>query len=256
MPLHRPFITFLDGTAAVGRSALVAGRILGGIPRLHPKELSRSLVHFGYDTLPLALVVAAVVGTTGVLQTMLYVQRFGARGLLGWAGGYAVLWEFGPLVLGLLLAARVGARNAAELATLQVGGQLEGLAGVALDPYALLLAPRAVAMVFASLCLAAVSFVVAILFEVFAAFVLLRIPGAAFVQSVAGMLGPTDIAAGMIKVTVFAAASALISCSAGIAARGGARAVGDATAASVVRSAAAIFVLDFALTSLLERWFL
>jgi phospholipid/cholesterol/gamma-HCH transport system permease protein len=64
-----------------------------------------------------------------VLQSALYVERFGARAFLGWASGYAVLWEFGPLLLGLVMAARLGARNAAELATMQVGGQIEGLRG-------------------------------------------------------------------------------------------------------------------------------
>jgi phospholipid/cholesterol/gamma-HCH transport system permease protein len=40
----------------------------------------------------------------------------------------------------------------------------------------------------------------------------------------------------------------------GLAAKGGARAVGQAAASAVVRSCAAIFVLDFLLTSLLSGW--
>src|SRR5512140_1885987 len=238
--------------SAGGRAGIVCARILVALPRMSPRATLRALAHFGYGSLPLALLVAAIVGTTGLIQVAVYVQRMGARSLLGWAGSYAVLWEFGPLVLGLLLAARVGARNAAELATLQVGGQLEGLAGVSLDPYALLLAPRFVAMALSAAILAAVTFLVAICLEIVAADVLLEIPPGVFLQSLAGMLSGNDIAAGVAKVVAFALATGVISITAGISASGGARAVGQAAASAVVNSSGAIFLLDFALTPLLD----
>ncbi len=237
----------------LGRAALVWARATTRLPSMNSRELLRSSVQFGTATLPLALVVAAVTGATAVLQTSLYVQRFGARGFLGWAAGYAILWEFGPLILCLLAAARVGARNAAELASLQVGGQLEGLAGVSLDPYALLIAPRMVALCASVLGLSLVTFLVAILFEALAAFLTLGIPLGAFFQSLAGMLSGKDLLAGLIKCGVFATAIAVLSSAAGLSARGGARAVGQAAAAAVVQSAGSIFLLDALLTPLLDR---
>ena len=111
------------------------------------REVLRGFVRFGWDSLPLTAMVAVLTGITVIVQTTVFVQHFGARGFVGWAGGYAVMWEFGPLLLGILLAARAGARNAAELALLEVGGQLEVLRGVALDPYALLVAPRVISLV-------------------------------------------------------------------------------------------------------------
>ncbi len=245
----------IAAAAGLGRTARLAFRAALRLPRMSVHELLRSLVHFGYETLPLCLIVAAITGATAVLQTTIAVGRLGARGLLGWAAGFAVLWEFGPLVLSLMLAARVGARNAAELATLRVGGQLEGLAGVALDPYALLVAPRVVGLVVASVFLAFVTFLVAIVLEAAAAYATMRIPTGAFYQSFSGLLSTRDLAAGMTKVTAFAAAIAIISTGSGIEARGGARGVGQAVASSVVQSSAAIFVLDFALTPLIDRVF-
>jgi phospholipid/cholesterol/gamma-HCH transport system permease protein len=221
---------------------------------LNRRELARELVHFGHGSLPLAVGVATLTGATVVLQTRLYVERFGARAFMGWAAGYAVLWELGPLLLGLLLAARVGARNAAELATLTVGGQIEGLRGVSLDPFGLLVAPRVVALIVSSLTLSSVAFGVAIAWEAAAARLTLALPLKAFWANFSDMLSPKDLLGGVIKALAFGIAIALISTTIGLRATGGARAVGQAAASAVVSSCATIFALDFLLTPLLTRW--
>jgi len=55
------------------------------------------------------------------------------------------------------------------------------------------------------------------------------------------------------KTTAFGLAIAVVSTAAGLRASGGARGVGQAAAAAVVTSCAAIFALDFLLTPLLAR---
>ena len=127
-----------------GANALVFGRTLLYLPRLDLGELSRALVLFGYRSLPLSLGAATLIGATVVLQAGVYATKFGARLYTGWAAGFALIWEMGPLLLGLVMAARIGARNAAELALLTVNGQIEGLRGISLDPFRILVAPRVV----------------------------------------------------------------------------------------------------------------
>jgi phospholipid/cholesterol/gamma-HCH transport system permease protein len=210
-------------------------------------------VQFGWGSLPLTLAIAALTGATVVLQTSLYVQRFGARAFLGWAAGYAVLWEFGPLLLGLVMAARLGARNAAELATMQVGGQLEGLRGIGLDPFAVLVAPRVVAMAASVTSLSTLTFLVAVIFESLAAYFTLALPVRAFFYSFEDLLHPIDVLGGVVKSGAFGLAIALVSTAVGLRARGGARAVGQAAAGAVVLGCAAIFLLDFLLTTTLTR---
>ena len=244
----------LDAVRAVGALALVLARTVLGLGRMDRRELARGLVQFGWGSLPLAVATAALTGATVVVQTALYVERFGARAVLGWAAGYAVLWEFGPLLLGLVMAARLGARNAAELATLQVGGQLEGLRGIGLDPFALLVAPRVVAMTVSMSSLSALTFLVAVLFEAAAAFFTLGLPVRAFFASFQDMLHATDVLGGMVKASAFGLAISVVSTAVGLRAQGGARAVGQAAAGAVVQGCAAIFVLDFVLTTTLARW--
>jgi phospholipid/cholesterol/gamma-HCH transport system permease protein len=251
-------------TASLGRRGLSAARGAGALAvdmaktasalrDVRRRDVSREVVRFGAESLVLALGVAVVTGITVVAQTTLYVQRFNARLLLGWAAGYAVLCEFGPLLLGLFLAARVGARNAAELGTLNVGGQLEGLRGISLDPFALIVAPRVVGIVISTATLSALAFAAAVLCQVIAAYALLGLPIRVFLSSFADMLRTSDLLTGLIKANAFGLAVALLSTSVGLRAEGGARAVGAATARAVVYCCAAVFFLDFALTSLLAK---
>lgn len=242
-------------TRLVGANALVVGRTLLHLPRLNMGELSRALVLFGYRSLPLSLGAATLIGATVVLQAGVYATKFGARLYIGWAAGFALLWEFGPLLLGLVMAARIGARNAAELALLTVNGQIEGLKGISLDPFRILVAPRVVASVLSVLSLTTITFVVAIGWEAVAAYFTMDMPVRIFFQAFSDMLRWGDLAGGVLKTTAFGLAISVVSTAAGLRASGGARGVGQAAASSVVMSCAAIFTLDFLLTPVLARLF-
>jgi phospholipid/cholesterol/gamma-HCH transport system permease protein len=246
----RSVLALVRATGALG---LVTGRALGGLPSLERRELLRCLSLYGHGSLRLTIAVAAIAGATVVLQTSLYVQTFGARTHLGWAASYAMLWEFGPLLIGLLMAAKVGARNAAELASLSIGGQLEGLRGISLDPYGLLVAPRVVATVLSVLGLSVLAFAVGIASEALVGYLALGLPVRVFLGTAAEMLGWKDLLGGVIKAACFGLVIALVSTTVGLRANGGARGVGRAASSSVVYSAAALFLLDFSLTLSLTK---
>lgn len=237
----------------VGANALVFGRTLLHLPRLNLGELGRAIVLFGYRSLPLSLGAATLIGATVVLQAGVYAIKFGARLYIGWAASFSLLWEMGPLLLGLMMAARIGARNAAELALLTVNGQIEGLKGISLDPFRILVAPRVVASLFSVLALSTTTFFVAICWEVVAAYFTLDLPVRIFFQSFSDMLRWGDLAGGVTKTTAFGLAISVVSTAAGLRASGGARGVGQAAASAVVTSCAAIFILDFLLTPMLAR---
>ncbi len=237
----------------VGANMLVFGRTLLHLPRLNLGELSRAMVLFGYRSLPLSLGAATLIGATVVLQAGVYATKFGARLYTGWAAGFALMWEFGPLLLGLVMAARIGARNAAELALLTVNGQIEGLKGISLDPFRILVAPRVVASVLSVLFLTTTTFMVAIGWEAIAAYFTLDLPVRVFFQAFSDMLRWGDLVGGVAKTTAFGLAISVVSTAAGLRASGGARGVGQAAASAVVTSCAAIFTLDFLLTPVLAR---
>lgn len=238
-----------------GALGLVLGRTLLHLPRLSSRELMRSVVLFGYRSIPLALLAAMLIGSTVVLQAGIYADKFGARLYTGWAAGYALMREFGPLLLGLVMAARIGARNAAELALLSINGQIEGLRGISLDPFRLLVAPRVVGSALAITALGSITFLVAVIFEAIASYFSMRLPVRVFLTAVDEMLRTSDLLGGLAKTFAFGVAIALVSTVSGLRAKGGAAGVGRASAAAVVASCAAIFTLDLLLTPFFTRFF-
>jgi phospholipid/cholesterol/gamma-HCH transport system permease protein len=65
------------------------------------------------------------------------------------------------------------------------------------------------------------------------------------------MLEPGDLTQGLVKSLVFGFSVALIACRHGFYASGGAVGVGQATTRAVVWSVVGVFVLDYAITSIL-----
>jgi phospholipid/cholesterol/gamma-HCH transport system permease protein len=243
----------LTGLKLVGQTLLLTGRLVRALPHLNWGELRRALLLFGYQSIPLAIGTACLIGATVVLQAGVYVNTFGARLYTGWAASYALMWEFGPLLLGLVIAARIGARNAAEFGLLATNGHLEGFRGISLDIYALLVAPRVLAQSLSVLLLSSVSFSVAILFEAVAAYFTLHLPTRVFMGAFSEMIHVGDLLGGLTKSLAFGVSIAILSTCLGLKATGGARGVGRAAAQAVVLGSATIFALDFLLTPLLIR---
>jgi phospholipid/cholesterol/gamma-HCH transport system permease protein len=187
-----------------------------------------------------------------VIQSGIFVRRFNAAGLVGWAAGYGVFREIGPILIGLMFSGRVGSNNTAELGTMTVTEQLEGLRALAIDPIRYLIVPRVVAMVVMLFCLTILGDVVALFGGMLFAKLLLNVEFATYYYSFADNLRPGDFLHGLIKSAAFGLAIALTSCHFGITVRGGAVGVGRAVNAAVVAAAIAIMLLDFFLTYLLR----
>jgi phospholipid/cholesterol/gamma-HCH transport system permease protein len=236
-----------------GGLALVTARAVRSLARLDRHELIRSLVRFGYDSLPLGALVSIFTGGILVLLADLNVSRYGARAIVGWAAGYTVLREFGPLFVALVMTGRIGARNAAELASMSIGGQLEGLRGVGVDPFALLVAPRVAASTIGVGLLGCACSLVSIVSAGIFGKLMLDIDLGLFFRSFGALLSWRDLVACLIKTCAFGATIALVSTRCGLSARGGAQAVGRAAALAVVSSSAILTALDWVLTVALVK---
>ena len=150
-----------------------------------------------------------------------------------------------------MFSGRVGANNTAELGTMAVTEQLDGLRALAIDPIRYLIVPRVVAMIVALFCLTVIGDLIAIAGGALSARVLLGISPGAFAASFGG-LHPADFLHGLYKAAGFGLAISITSCHFGISVKGGAVGVGRAVNAAVVAAAVAIMLLDFFLTYLLR----
>lgn len=220
-------------------------------PRFDRPEFVRNLHRMGVESVAIMAATAVFVGGIMVIQAGQMVQRFGVKELVGWGAGFATLREIGPLLIALVFNGRVGANNTAELASMTVTDQIDGLRALAIDPISYLVIPRALAMVAMITTLTVIGDGVAIAGAVGAAQVLLDVDPRTFLTSFVALLGPWDFLSGLVKAAVFGVVVALVSCHYGLSVRGGAPGVGRAVTASVVAAATGIFALDYLFTFLL-----
>ena len=247
--------SFFDIAETVGGMGVLAGRVLARVftLRFDGAELMRNLYKMGVKSVPIVIVTALFTGAIMVIQAAPIVQRYGAQGLIGWGAGFGTLREVAPLLTALMINGRVGANNTAELGTMVVTEQIDALRVLAIDPVSFLIAPRCVAMV-ATLFLATIfADALALLGAAYAGLGLLGVEPIVFYNGLtSGLLGIGDVFNGLAKSVVFGVVMALASCQYGLGVKGGAPGVGRAVNATVVASAAGIFVLDYFVSFTLE----
>jgi phospholipid/cholesterol/gamma-HCH transport system permease protein len=236
----------------VGGIVLLTGQVLRALvpPRIDARELWKNLHKMGNRSVPIVVLTAFFAGALMMLQAGPFVKKFGATGLAGWGAGYAVLREIGPILIALMFSGRVGANNTAELSTMTVTEQLDGLRALAIDPVRFLVVPRVLAMIAMLVALTVIGDLVALVGAAVVGRAMLDIDFSSMYYSIVDNLKPYDFLHGVYKSIAFGFAIAMTSCYFGVTVRGGAVGVGRAVNAAVVAAAVSIMLLDFFLTYL------
>ena len=246
--------SFLDVAEVAGGMGVLLGRILVRLfpPRIDGFELRRNLYKMSVKSVPIVIVTALFTGAIMVIQAAPIVKRLGAEGLLGWGAGFGTLREIAPLLTALMISGRVGANNTAELGTMVVTEQIDALRALAIDPISFLILPRFISITLTLFMMTLYADALALFGAAYAGKALLRVEPITFYNGVtSGLLGLGDVANGLTKSVVFDLVIALASCHFGLATKGGAPGVGRSVNATVVASAAGIFILDYFVSFLL-----
>lgn len=220
-------------------------------PRLDRRMILEHIHKMGNRSLPVVFLAAFFAGALMSIQSGVVVRQLGATSLLGWGGGFAVFRELGPVLIALMFSGRVGANNTAELGTMAVTEQIDGLRALAIDPVRYLIAPRVVAMVIALVALTIIGNLIALQGGTLFAMVLFKVEFITLFTSLTQNLSPLDFIHGLVKSVAFGVGIALSSCYFGVTARGGAVGVGRAVTSAVVAAAVSIILLDFLLSHVL-----
>jgi len=239
---------FIDTSVLVGGMGVMTGRVVSRMVRLKfdKSELLRNMYKMAVKSLPIVVVTALFTGGIMVIQAAPIVERYGAQGLLGWGAGFGTLREIGPLLVALMISGRVGANNTAELGTMVVTEQIDALRALAIDPLSFLITPRFIGIVVTLFLSTIFADVLALFGAAYAGWGILGVQPQIFYNGLtSGLLGFGDVAHGLIKSVVFGIVIAMASCQFGISTSGGAPGVGRSVNATVVFSAAGIFILDY-----------
>lgn len=219
-------------------------------PKTYATETIRQMRNIGVDSLPLAAIVAAFIGAVTAFQTRY--QLFGGVQLsvVGLISRQSIILELGPLLTGLVLTGRVGARITAEIGTMRVTEQIDALETLAYDPIAYLIVPRLLAALVMVPVLTIMANAIGVGTAFLTAILATDVTSAAFSEGLRLAFAPFQIIYSIIKAFLFGGAIAFFCSYEGYTANVGAEGVGRSTAQAVVVTSVAILVLD-ALTALL-----
>lgn len=198
----------------------------------------------GVGSVPLVAMVSFFLGLTMALLTGYQLERFGTERLVPGLVSIAFTRELGPLLTGIMLAARIGAAFTAELGTMQVSEEVEAIEAMGISPLRFLVAPRMLALFALMPCLSVVSSVAAILATSLISYAYFNIAFVYFNDLVLSSLLIRDIITGVAKSFLFGLLIAAIACYRGLNVTGGAAGVGTATTSSVVTAITTVIGFD------------
>ena len=240
--------------------------LLGGVGRrvLFLRDVRRALAEpqtylplvvpqmraIGVDSVPLTIMVAAFIG--GVISLQIRYQLFPGiqLSIVGLSVRQIVILETGPLLTGLVLAGRVGAKMTAEIGSMRVTEQIDALETLAYDPVAYLVIPRLIAAALMLPILCVIANLFGVIAGMLAAVLLTDVQLSDFISGVRLGFDQFQVTYSLIKATLFGIAIAYLCTFEGYVSGAGAEGVGKSTAKAVVISSIWILVLD-ALTALL-----
>ncbi len=188
-------------------------------------------------------------------QIFLGFNLVNATSLVGPTVGLGITRELGPVLTGLIVAARAGGAMAARLGTMRVTEQIDALEVMGVEPRQYLISPRIIASIISMPLLTGVFDFVAMLGSYSLCIHVLDMDEALFWDRTALWVQPAHLNEGLFKAAVFGLFFSIICTHRGFKTEGGAAGVGNSTNRGVVLSMVMIIVSDFFLTSLINFFY-
>ncbi len=228
----------------VGHSAAALPAAIASPGSVDWKSVPRLMQAIGADALPVTsaanLLVGLIIGFLGVSQ----LGRFGAVVYIPELVVIAHFRELGPLVTAIVVAGRSGAGLASELATMRVSEEIDALHSMGFDPMRWLVVPRCLALILTLPILTWIGDVLALGGGLLATRAITDMTTRAYVLGTADAITGAHFFGGLVKTPFLALAIGLIACGQGLAARGGAAAVGARATTAVVLAIFGVIVIS------------
>ena len=216
-------------------------------------SIATQMLIIGYETLPVASVMAFFVGMVLALQTGVELNKYGGQNIIGAIVGHSMVRELGPVMTSFLVAGRAGSAMAAEIGVMKVYEEIDALKTLDIHPVRYLAMPRLIACLICMPALVIYSDLVGIAGgamisnfhpQIFVSYWI-------YYDSLHDALKLKEIGIGLIKAVTFGGIIALVCCYIGFTTSGGPRGIARSTTRSVVWSFMLILVADYILTRLL-----
>lgn len=225
----------------------VAKRLVSS-PR-YPRLILDQAEEVGVQSLPVVLLTALFTGMVLALQSYIVFHRFAAENMISVVVSLSMVRELGPVLVGLMVAGRIGASFAAELGTMRVTEQIDALWTLSTDPMRYLIMPRVLAAIVMMPLLVVVSDFIGIYGGYAISVLMLDQNPAVYSEMATQYMELKDFYSGLVKAAFFGMLIGVIGCTEGFNCKGGAEGVGNATTRAVVISCMSILISDYFLTA-------
>lgn len=242
----------LAAMASLGRVVIFAAQVVSHIlrPPFYPREFAHALMQIGWFSLPVVGLTALFTGGALALQIYAGGARFSAEAVVPAIVAIGMVRELGPVLGGLMVAARVASSIAAEIGTMKVTEQIDALVTLSTNPMKYLAAPRILAATLAVPVLVAVGDAIGIMGGWLVGVNRLGFNSAAYLKNTVDFLEVWDVSSGLLKGAAFGFLVALMGCYHGMNSARGAQGVGRATKSAVVSASVLIFAANYLLTEI------
>jgi len=240
----------LDALAGIGRIVMFAVQVISHIvrPPFYPREFMTALLQIGWFSLPVVGMTALFTGGALALQIYAGGARYGAEAAVPSITAIGMVRELGPVLGGLMVAARVTSSIAAEIGTMKVTEQIDALTTLSTNPLKYLAVPRVVAAVLVMPVLVAVGDSVGIAGGWLVGINQLGFNSSTYIKNTVSFLQFWDVGSGLVKGAAFGFIIALMGVYHGMNSGRGAQGVGTATKSAVVAASVLILAANFLLT--------
>ncbi|MEQ9116364.1 MAG: ABC transporter permease [Rickettsiales bacterium] len=214
------------------------------------RQMFENFIEIGFYSLPVVGMTAIFTGAVLVLQSYTGFSRFSAESSIPMVVVLSITRELGPVLAGLMVAGRIGASIAAEIATMKVTEQVDALRTLAVSPIRYLVTPRIVASVLMLPLLVIVADIIGIMGGYVVATEKLGFNKAIYIKNTVSYMETQDVVSGLAKAAIFGFLIAFAGCYNGYNASKGAEGVGKATTNAVVTASVLILLFNYFTTEL------
>jgi phospholipid/cholesterol/gamma-HCH transport system permease protein len=213
-------------------------------------ETIHQMAFIGVASVPIVILTGFFSGAVLSLYLSQFLGQYGATQFVGATVGLSVTREIGPVLAGIMVAARCGSAMAAQLGTMAVTEQIDALKMLSVHPTNYLVIPRVVAAVTMLPILAMVCMWSGVVGGLLVAG-MEGVSSTTFLVSIQRFVKPYDFMAGLIKAPIFGLLIALVACQQGMRTTQGAVGVGRSTTNTVVISMVLVYVANFVIARVL-----
>lgn len=214
------------------------------------KEFFKSIIEIGYFSLPVVALTTLFAGMVLALQTYSGTSPAIAETTIPNIIVLSITSELSPVLVGLMVAGRIGASYSAELATMSVTEQIDALVTLSTNPAKYLITPRVYAAILILPFLIIIGDILGILGGYIVSVIKIGFNEGNYIARTIDAFTYKHTISGLIKGSIFGLIITITGCYQGYKTKGGAQGVGNATTNAVVISSILILIFNYIITEI------